>query len=54
MIGMMMSATIDVTIAPNAAPMIDADGEVDDVAAQRERLELLRASLPLLSHSVAI
>jgi hypothetical protein len=36
-----MSSTSDVTTAPNAAPRTTAHREVDGVAAQDERAELL-------------
>ena len=48
MIGMKMSPTSDSTILPKAAPMIDADREVDDVAPQREFLEFLEHRRRLL------
>jgi hypothetical protein len=40
MIGMMISATRELTIEPNAAPMMTPDGKIDHVSAHRKFFEL--------------
>jgi hypothetical protein len=48
MIGMMMSPTSDVTMAPKARADDDADRQIDHVAFHGKFAELLQHSQPLL------